>query len=63
MGNDGVHQLQNFNRCLELLSNKSTTVMKKDTIIDGVMLTKFDTIDDKVCSLLIGCVWWFFLIL
>merc|ERR1712137_660813 len=42
VGNDGVHQLQNFNRSLELLSTKTTT------IIDGVMLTKFDTIDDKV---------------
>mmetsp|Transcript_68159 Transcript_68159/g.102774 ORF Transcript_68159/g.102774 Transcript_68159/m.102774 type:complete len:289 (-) Transcript_68159:11-877(-) len=48
VGNDGVHQLQNFNRSLELLSTKTTTKSKKDTIIDGVMLTKFDTIDDKV---------------
>jgi len=48
VGNDGVHQLQNFNRSLELLSTKTTTKIQKDTIIDGVMLTKFDTIDDKV---------------
>mmetsp|Transcript_29144 Transcript_29144/g.49825 ORF Transcript_29144/g.49825 Transcript_29144/m.49825 type:complete len:516 (-) Transcript_29144:22-1569(-) len=48
VGNDGVHQLQNFNRSLELLSAKSSIKTKKDTIIDGVMLTKFDTIDDKV---------------
>ena len=48
VGNDGVHQLQNFNRSLELLSTKTTAKLKKDTIIDGVMLTKFDTIDDKV---------------
>jgi len=48
VGNDGVHQLQNFNRSLELLSNKSSIKMQKETIIDGVMLTKFDTIDDKV---------------
>merc|ERR1712137_1497273 len=48
VGNDGVHQLQNFNRSLELLSTKTTTKIQKDTIIDGVMLTKFDTIDDEV---------------
>lgn len=44
VGNDGVDQLSSFNRALvELSANPSDP-----RSIDGVILTKFDTIDDKV---------------
>ncbi|EGC29428.1 hypothetical protein DICPUDRAFT_51281 [Dictyostelium purpureum] len=45
VGNDGVDQLTKFDKSLSLLS--STTSSKIRTI-DGIILTKFDTIDDKV---------------
>jgi len=49
VGNDGVHQLQTFNDSLKRLSQASNhAVRKKDSVIDGIVLTKFDTIDDKV---------------
>jgi signal recognition particle receptor subunit alpha len=44
VGNDGVHQLTQFNQKLADLSTTSTETQK----IDGILLTKFDTIDDKV---------------
>eukprot|EP00756_Hemistasia_phaeocysticola_P003468 Hpha_TRINITY_DN12262_c0_g1::TRINITY_DN12262_c0_g1_i1::g.17070::m.17070/K13431/SRPR; signal recognition particle receptor subunit alpha len=44
VGNDGVDQLRKFNRSLEDL----TPVGHPQRGIDGIVLTKFDTIDDKV---------------
>lgn len=44
VGNDGVHQLTQFNQKLADLSSTSSQTQS----IDGILLTKFDTIDDKV---------------
>lgn len=44
VGNDGVDQLTQFNRCLKDLSDNP----RNPRLIDGIVLTKFDTIDDKV---------------
>lgn len=43
VGNDGLDQLNKFNKALIDLSDK-------DNIreIDGILLSKFDTVDDKV---------------
>ncbi|KAL3679403.1 hypothetical protein R1sor_022359 [Riccia sorocarpa] len=43
VGNDGVDQLMKFNQALADMSTNST-----ERLIDGILLTKFDTIDDKV---------------
>jgi signal recognition particle receptor subunit alpha len=43
VGNDGVDQLVKFNRSLADLSTEQVP-----RLIDGIVLTKFDTIDDKV---------------
>lgn len=43
VGNDAVDQLTKFNQKLADLSTVPTT-----RLIDGILLTKFDTIDDKV---------------
>jgi signal recognition particle receptor subunit alpha len=44
VGNDAVDQLSKFNaRLADLAADRSTT-----RLIDGIVLTKFDTIDDKV---------------
>jgi len=43
VGNDGVDQLTKFNQKLADLSTTPTP-----RLIDGILLTKFDTIDDKV---------------
>ncbi|XP_034946672.1 signal recognition particle receptor subunit alpha homolog [Chelonus insularis] len=43
VGNEAVDQLVKFNRALEDYSNS-----ENPRIIDGIVLTKFDTIDDKV---------------
>lgn len=43
VGNEAVDQLVKFNRAL---ANHSTS--QKPQMIDGIVLTKFDTIDDKV---------------
>jgi len=43
VGNDGVDQLVKFNRALADLSDTT-----RPRLIDGIVLTKFDTIDDKV---------------
>ncbi|VDL94278.1 unnamed protein product [Schistocephalus solidus] len=43
VGNEAVDQLVKFNRSLANFSN-----MEKPHTIDGIVLTKFDTIDDKV---------------
>lgn len=44
VGNEAVDQLVKFNRALEDYSNS-----ENPRTIDGIVLTKFDTIDDKVC--------------
>ena len=43
VGNDAVDQASKFNRCLSDLSGDF-----EPRLIDGIILTKFDTIDDKV---------------
>eukprot|EP00253_Pinus_taeda_P000481 PITA_00481 len=43
VGNDAVDQLTKFNQKLADLSNSANA-----RLIDGILLTKFDTIDDKV---------------
>jgi signal recognition particle receptor subunit alpha len=43
VGNDGVDQLRKFNQALADHSDASNP-----HLIDGIVLTKFDTIDDKV---------------
>lgn len=49
VGNDAVDQLVKFNRSLaDLAPNAATSGGSKRQIIDGIVLTKFDTIDDKV---------------
>ncbi|KYQ94416.1 signal recognition particle receptor alpha subunit [Tieghemostelium lacteum] len=45
VGNDGVDQLTTFSKSLSLLAN---TTSQNVRTIDGIILTKFDTIDDKV---------------
>lgn len=47
VGNDGVDQLTKFNLALENLSSAQQGLVRPNTI-DGIFLTKFDTIDDKV---------------
>jgi len=42
-GNDGVNQLTEFNKCLQKYSTSSDA-----RLIDGIILTKFDLVDDKV---------------
>ena len=44
VGNEAVDQLVKFNRALADHSDA-----KEPRLIDGILLTKFDTIDDKVC--------------
>lgn len=46
MGNDAVDQLKKFNQWLVDLSSTN-----RARIIDGVVLTKFDTVDEKVGSM------------
>jgi len=43
VGGDGCDQLINFNRALKINSDRA-----HPRLIDGILLTKFDTIDDKV---------------
>jgi len=43
VGNDGINQILQFERRLHALTGTD-----KNTVIDGIFLTKFDTIDDKV---------------
>ena len=43
VGNEAVDQLDKFNRALVDHSEEGST-----RTIDGILLTKFDTIDDKV---------------
>ena len=46
VGNEAVDQLKQFNRALRDYHEGRAAV--SDTPIDGILLTKFDTIDDKV---------------
>lgn len=49
VGNDAVDQLVKFNRSLaDLAPNAAMNGGGKRQVIDGIVLTKFDTIDDKV---------------
>ena len=43
VGNEAVDQLKQFNRALRDYNEEGN-----ETPIDGILLTKFDTIDDKV---------------
>jgi signal recognition particle receptor subunit alpha len=54
VGNDAVDQLVKFNRALFDLAPAGSTTRHT---IDGIVLTKFDTIDDKVgrWCLMHGC--------
>jgi signal recognition particle receptor subunit alpha len=45
VGNEAVDQLTKFNQAL---ADHSNTIGDKARLIDGIVLTKFDTIDDKV---------------
>eukprot|EP01133_Synstelium_polycarpum_P001114 gene1114-1272_t len=45
VGNDGVDQLVKFDKSLSILADATS---KEVRTIDGIILTKFDTIDDKV---------------
>ena len=44
VGNEAVDQLKKFNQALADFS-----MAENPRLIDGILLTKFDTIDDKVC--------------
>lgn len=46
VGNEAVDQLQKFNQAIADNSNSTNP-----HLIDGIVLTKFDTIDDKVSHL------------
>lgn len=49
MGNDAVDQVSEFNRALSDMSEE-----KKPRLIDAIILTKFDTIDESVGRV---CAW------
>ena len=51
MGNEAVDQLKKFNQALADFS-----MAENPRLIDGILLTKFDTIDDKVSCIIIGSV-------
>jgi len=48
VGNEAVDQLQKFDRALRDFS--SSTGISKERGIDGMLVTKWDTVDDKVGS-------------
>lgn len=45
VGNEAIDQLSKFNQAFVNYSEQDTTSTCK---IDGILLTKFDTVDDKV---------------
>lgn len=49
VGNEAVDQLSKFNLALKNFSSNPS----HPRLIDGIVLTKFDTIDDKVSILII----------
>ena len=52
VGNEAVDQLVKFNQALSDYSPSKTN----PHLIDGIVLTKFDTIDDKVCIFVTGSI-------
>lgn len=48
VGNEAVDQVRKFNQALIDNSPVKTSGTEKARAIDGIVLTKFDTIDDKV---------------
>ncbi len=46
MGNEAVDQLEKFDRALRDYSSTTGTGMERG--IDGTLVTKWDTVDDKV---------------
>lgn len=48
VGNEAVDQLTKFDRALRDFSSASG--LGKGRGIDGMLVTKWDTVDDKVCS-------------
>lgn len=48
VGNEAVDQLVKFNQAIADYSLSASP-----HLIDGIVLTKFDTIDDKVCAMMI----------
>jgi hypothetical protein len=55
VGNEAVDQLTKFDRALRDFS--STAGGRGGRGIDGMLVTKWDTVDDKVCWLLIILPW------
>ena len=51
VGNEAVDQLTKFNRALVDHSDGDN-----QRVVDGIVLTKFDTIDDKVRCVMCVCV-------
>jgi signal recognition particle receptor subunit alpha len=47
VGNEAVDQLVKFNQAIADYSSSANP-----HVIDGIVLTKFDTIDDKVCAMI-----------
>lgn len=45
VGNEAIDQLVKFNQAMADYSSSANP-----HLIDGIVLTKFDTIDDKVCA-------------
>ncbi len=57
-GNDGTDQLQKFNNSLKNLSSNLENDKSSNNIgreIDGIILSKFDTVDDKVGATISLC--------
>jgi signal recognition particle receptor subunit alpha len=52
VGNEAVDQLVKFNQALADHSPPNAAQVR---LIDGIVLTKFDTIDDKVFFVIIDC--------
>ncbi|EDO08091.1 SRP54-type protein GTPase domain family protein [Babesia bovis T2Bo] len=53
VGNDAVDQLRKFNQAIQKMGDSSDELRGRK--IDGIVLTKFDTVDDKVGAALSMC--------
>ncbi|GBE59094.1 signal recognition particle receptor alpha [Babesia ovata] len=53
VGNDAVDQLRKFNQAIQRMGESSDELRGRK--IDGIILTKFDTVDDKVGAALSMC--------
>ncbi|KAK1444692.1 signal recognition particle receptor subunit alpha [Babesia gibsoni] len=53
VGNDAVDQLRKFNNAIQRISESNPDMAHRK--IDGIILTKFDTVDDKVGAALSMC--------